>query len=574
MTQALGQTTRIEPVRQALDAMGHKRHLFAWLARLLRCGWTWGALGLIVLLIDAAWPMPQSLRLAVAVTMGLVLVVALILSRPRWGDPNRQPLHDARSLERHHKLHNNPLLNALWLSRMAENKDASLATQLAKRSVARGNDLIEQVDGEVLIDRESLWRERGWLWAIFVVWIVVLMIQPRLIFGGLFRFVYPFGDTPPFSMTEFDVQIDPNEVFEGDDVSVLATITGRVPAMADLVELDEQGQELRRWPMSAFAGGQFERKLLSMTEPMTFQIEAGAARSKRFTIDPKPRPLEPEPESLADEPPETELSEPQRRQLDGMMRELDLDDPDLKRIVEAINELAKEAQQLREQSSDVIDAAQQAQRDGWNEQSWQDVGEQLQKLDSDTQAFSDKAKALAAECRALADVKDAQGKHDVADMLRALAALLENLGLCEGGNCPNPGPFPGTGVGSGFGFSHGGVTDSGTPGGWLLVINSAALVDGIALDSALARLIRALISQSAGGSDSDAIPYPDQVRAATAYYERAAEAARQRLQPDAIMQQVPPIYRELVGKYFDRVSEEPMKKNMKAREQENRRSDP
>ncbi|MEE9212295.1 MAG: hypothetical protein V3U29_06545 [Phycisphaeraceae bacterium] len=559
MTQVLADTTRIDPIRQTLEWIGQKRRAFVWLARLLRSASTWLALGLVVVLIDATWPIPGSLRLAVVVTLAVALAVVLILSRPHRDDPQRQPLQDARTLEHHHGLRTNPLINALWLAALAEQKDPSLAGQLAKRSVQQGHGAMDRVDADVLIDRESARRETGWLWMVAVVWVVACLIQPRLITGGLLRFVNPFGDHPPISLTEFDVRIDPEQAIQGDDVTVWAALSGKVPPTADLVEVNNQGKALRRWPMRGVEAGQFERRLLSVREPITFQIEANGARSKRFSINPSPRPPPPLPEAQDNRLDEQDDREPQAAgddtSVDPQMSGR-LDDPDLVRLVEALEALADEAQQIRKQSTALVEQARQAEADGWDRQKWQQFVDPLQQLDQRVQAFRQEAQALAAQCRALADQKDAQGKHEVAKALRALADLLEHLSLCEGGACPNPGEGfkPGTGLGSGFGFGHGGVSDDGTLGGWLLRINADALVDTGALDAVLGRLLRALLAGS-GGTQGDAQPGPDQPRATTAYHEWTGESDVQTDQPDAIMQQVPPRYRDLVSRYFDRLNE-------------------
>ena len=92
MTQVLADTTRIDPIRQTLKWIGQKRRAFVWLARLLRSASTWLALGLVAVLIDATWPIPASLWLAIVVTLAVALAVVLILSRPHQDDPQRQPL--------------------------------------------------------------------------------------------------------------------------------------------------------------------------------------------------------------------------------------------------------------------------------------------------------------------------------------------------------------------------------------------------------------------------------------------------------------------------------------------------
>lgn len=316
MTQAISQTERINEVQRTLDGIGFQRKLYRVLAGLVRAAWLTLSAMLVMIIIDAAFALPGNARVVMAAVLAVVFIASLIAAFFTGGLDTQQQAADARRVERANHLHNNAIINALFLSKEAEQHGEGLTGVLARRSVKRGQDALHEADQQKIIDRQCLRREAGWLWAALVAWLIVGMIQPRVFSSVLPRIVNPLGSNAPFSMTEIDVTVNPEEVFTGDDANVTATINGRVPDQVDIVILDEQGNEIDRVPMREIdpsqlaqngkpqANGEggspessgdtpdaaYERSLRNLTEPLHFRIEADGARSGDMTIEPRPRP--------------------------------------------------------------------------------------------------------------------------------------------------------------------------------------------------------------------------------------------------------------------------------------------
>ncbi len=597
MTQALPATQRIHPIQAELAALGRRQRAYAFAAGCIRAIWLCLLLALVLVLVDAAMPLTGNIRIGALGAIAVVFLIAVALSIHWRRHDDREALQHARTIERKHRLWCNPIVNALFLSQLAEQQSDDLAHQLAKRSLERGRTTLDQIDLQAHIDRAVLRREAGWLWAVVVAWLVLLAIQPRLAMGGLQRIVNPFGVQAPFSLTELDVRVEPNEVYEGEDATVTATVTGRLPDQVEMVELDDAGNERQRWPMrlsdlspqEGAAGwrgiASFERRLQDLREPVTFRIEAGDARSQPITITPLPRPAG---EATRDESRANE-AESEREPGEGADGELmnpgdegegagGPDEPSLAdffpELFEQIGELAASAGALSEQAQQLHESMPEdlttPQGQAWLEQ--------LEGLQEDMAAFQNRAQELADEARRLA-----QEHPEQKEPLEQLAQQLENLGLAGLGACPDPGAGDGAGEGAGApqigpepgqqpgnqpGSSEapgtglqgrigsgGGGGSAATPstGFWLAGAQQAGQRDQMQLAQLMLQLQQAFSTQTADGRSQ--LPDLPERTPGGRYREQvgggdAIEA------PDAVMQQVPPQYRDLVRQYRDRVQQD------------------
>ena len=276
---------RIHDLQRGLAVVGWKRRLWEWLARLAQGLWLWGLMVLLVVLIDARWPMPAMVRGVIG--LGLIVAAAGLLwrARLRREDAERGLLGDARRIEMHHELSSNELLTGLMLTPVGETAGDGLARGLARRAVDRGIDTMGRVDCEVVVDRRAARGHLAGVLAVAMAWGVTLLLMPTLIPIGLNRLADPAGQTPPFSLTRIEVRAENEQASTGGDVRVVAEMSGRVPDEAELVELNEAGEEVRRWAMQPSGDQRFEFTLRSLRQPMMVRIEAGDGQSRPIRVE-------------------------------------------------------------------------------------------------------------------------------------------------------------------------------------------------------------------------------------------------------------------------------------------------
>lgn len=533
---------RIDPLRAVLLELGERRRMILWLTRLVRAVWVWCAALLSVLLLDAILPMGPAGRIVCDVLLLLGIPVGLLLTRTREPNPQRGPLGDARRLETHHDLPHNPLVNGLFLSPLVKRHDDALVATLAERTHDRAEDTVQRVDRQVVLDRRALRREFVFAGIVAVIWFATLIAAPGLLGTGIARMVMPFEDTPPFSFTEIELTAEPLEPFIGDDVTLTAIVTGEPAPRVELVFLDDQLQPMQRVPMSLVTDG-YLRRLRLVTEPIIVQAEGNGARSKRLHITPKPRPPE-----EADAEKKADPSKPDERQPRMMAPQQPKDTFDL---AKEFPELYAKIQELQQQAQQIGEMMEQLQQHNPKSPAYQ------QKLD-DIEAALEAFRQCAAEGAAMA--RDAAQRAETTDkqreMLEALAKSLESLGMCKLGSCPNPGIAPGS---SGKGAGGGGLMGSPLQN-WLNGLQNAQLNDFSFISQMLRDMgFAASPFGDAGPRDAHATSLsgdPDPVVGGE-YAEMYDLSQGDGVLPDrAVMQRVPPAYRPLVRRYYERLAED------------------
>jgi len=581
MTQAWHAGSRIHPIQMELMALGRQRRAYAFAAGAVRVLWICLAAALAVVIVDAATALSGEARLTVLALLAVMLLIGLVLS-VRWRvQAERESLGDARAVEQRYRLWHNPLINALFLGGIAESAtENNLTTALAKRSIQRGQSVLEQVNAQAIIDRQALKREGGWLWTVMVAWLVLVMIQPQLVLMGMQRLINPMGLHMPFSLTQLQVTVSPSEVYEGDDVIISAVVSGRIPPKAELVELDDAGEVVQRWRMrpgsatmlgeTAERGDMFHIGLYDMREPMTLRVQAGGARSAPFTIVPQPRPAEP---VTSDESRQGDVSEEDEPLVDGqLMSEDQIEEEEQEpSLAELFPDLFEQIDGLSDMAFDIGSRAQElfanmpSDLDSPEGRQWL---EDMAALDADLEAFRQRAMELAQEARRLA-----AENPEHAEELEELARQLEQLGLCSLGNCPGlgegeceqcegpctgqcDGQGQGTGEGRGIGQGGGGAASFFSRSGyWLMGAQQAGVVDASMLTQIMMQLQRPRTTRLSDGS-SQMRDRPVAAPGGTYRHQVGRDTQDDFAAPDAVMQQVPPAYRELVRHYYERVQQD------------------
>lgn len=376
---------------------------------LLQGCWLWLCVLLAAVMYDALWQLQHTGRLIAA--GGLVVLAVVLVLRAMFGRKAGQPKfakddgatrtrpralwHAAAAIEAHHGLHDNPLVNALWLSqqnRIQTGRDdasaagstdtsasqSSLTAALRERSIVHAANTAALADPDSGADDSALAFHRARLLLILGLWLVLLLLMPRLITTGLQRLANPWSDRPAFSLTRFEVTLPSEPVAQGSDVLVEITLHGQQPDTLDWVDLGpanqnrnsdaaamvSQGQAkaIRRWRLEPLAPGKYQRRLRRFNQNITFELQAGNAAgevqgtSHRMTI--KVLPLVSHEPEAKDAARDSNPSEPETASTNPATQPSQSDDPSSTSQNPIVQDAAAAQQQLATLAEKLADTAQ------------------------------------------------------------------------------------------------------------------------------------------------------------------------------------------------------------------------
>lgn len=242
----------------------------------------------LVLLADVLFHFSDWLRLAGGLFLVLagVAVVAVCL----WiGVVVRPPaLRLARLLESRNPALGSKLVNILQLQEEAEleNRDP-LTRSLAKRAVADAEKGLPLGELAPLAAEAGLRRKAGRVAGVFGFLALITLFGGPHVRNGWLRFLDPFGDHPPFSLTRLEIltPVAEQKVLYGDGFTVEVRASGHQPKELFLRAESPQGE--LNLPMTARGDGTFTARLENITSPLelTGHTRDDGARSHRRNLD-------------------------------------------------------------------------------------------------------------------------------------------------------------------------------------------------------------------------------------------------------------------------------------------------
>lgn len=501
----------------------------------------WIVTWLALVVVDAGWPLPMSVRIAGLIVLAVGLIVCIWYARPRRLAGS--VTNDALTAERELELNDNRLVNAVLLAQGSSSDDqqqaAMLHRELSRRAIDRGEQYGPKIDPQRVVDTSSWQRSSAILATAALVMLLVTMIHPRLVGVGTARLVLPWMDIPHFSLTRLAVEVDEDSPQVGKSVRVSVQTQGLTPDHAMLVPVDDRGRSQRAVRMVAVGDGRFERTLVGVRESMSFVLRAGHARSAVYRITPvEPDAPEKNPgDKPTDKPQDSDNAQPKDgADRDGMSPadqsgELSNAYPELaagvERLMAQLDEISSEAQKIAEDAS--LSPAERAKRIA-------DLERQMEQLRQNANQLADLAEQLS---------RTATPK--LSQTLKQLAKELRSLGVCELGNCPGgdkPSTKPGQGNAPGAGGGNGPVQ------GWLSQVAMSAGEDG--------RQVASLLSQFMSGIGGDQPPPPDAPKVPRQTdpidTSRQSDTLDHQMQDvnrgDVRLDHAPPAYRDLVADYY------------------------
>ncbi len=253
------------------------------------CLWVAGLLiaGLVAIVADGLLGFPGW----ALVSVDLLAIAALLLGAGcacRELIPSRvDPRSTARAVEHRLGRRDNAFINAWDLSSSAS---PAASAALVRRSVEAGNQLAFETPMGRTLPVVALFRAFRLVLVVVLAGAVCWLAMPGLFAAVLPRFLDPRGDHPPFTLVEFDVEIEPSPLYAGRPATVRVHLGGP--------ELIERGNLVFFEPLSAATKGPPEsipllnvepRKFLAALSPVDrnreFYIDTSRGRSKRFKLE-------------------------------------------------------------------------------------------------------------------------------------------------------------------------------------------------------------------------------------------------------------------------------------------------
>ena len=260
----------------------HRAFLF-----LLRSGLVLLALIPVIMIADVLFHFSDHLRFASGIVVFLAALVLLAVSAGIALFARPPLLRIARLLESRNPELGSKLVNILQLEEDANHAESDpLTRSLASRAV---RDAGEKIDLPALppLAREPRIKKSSAILAGTAVFLALLsLVGGPHVRSEWMRFLDPFGDHPPFSLTNLEI-ISPDgkqRVVYGSGFTVEVTATGHQPKELFLTAVSDEGKILI--PMSARGDGTFLAHLENITSPLTLtaHTQDDSTRSHRRTL--------------------------------------------------------------------------------------------------------------------------------------------------------------------------------------------------------------------------------------------------------------------------------------------------
>lgn len=266
-----------EVLRKAGDRFARDRAI----ALLLRTGLLILAVVLVLMLADVLFHFSGALRLAGGLTVVAVALAVLVVSV--WVAVKVRPpaLRMARLLESRRPALGSRLINILQLHEDAEKaEENSLTGKLARHAIRDAEEGLPLAELPPLAGDKRLGRQARILGGVVAGFLLVTIFGGAHVHNSWLRYLDPFGDHPPFSLTRLEI-VAPAEgerVVYGEDVVVELKASGHQPKEVFMKAISESGEI--RLPMRARGDGTFVARLEDITSDLELVGHTAGERAR------------------------------------------------------------------------------------------------------------------------------------------------------------------------------------------------------------------------------------------------------------------------------------------------------
>ena len=261
-------------------------------SRVLR-GVKWVLLAVIIaFFLDAFFHLSPALRLGLLVFICLLALGLLACGWYLAFIRQRRFEHIARLLEERHPALGSKLINMLQLHALSQDAAFSeLTRELARRAVADYTDQLKQFDLPALARTNTLSRELKKAALALVVFATLLFAFFPITQAELPRFVDPFGDHPPYSLTQLAI-VEPGangtNVIYGRGIVIKARAIGHQPKEVFVTAYPpEHPEKAITLPMFDKGPAGYQQMLDKITTPLLVYVHTKSrqTRSKQVPVN-------------------------------------------------------------------------------------------------------------------------------------------------------------------------------------------------------------------------------------------------------------------------------------------------
>jgi hypothetical protein len=297
-----------QPLTTILNRL--RRRLFAidGLAGLL-----WGIAGALLWLgigiwLDLILELPPYLRISFLLSSGVVAVILLAVAVRR--SMSRGALHAIAEKLDLAAGSCGQILSGVELSLgeipASHTSNVELTKGLANLAIRQATQLAAQIPGKRVVPARPVQRSGGSLLVALAIGFGVWLLLPRFAATEWKRFADPFGDTPAFSNTLFDVEPGNARVVYGAGLEIHVTVSGTPVESVELV-IQSQGPKDGTYPaerppadgtsddstslqdeiLTLFpeSESKWRATVANVTAPFSYHVRARGVRSERFQVE-------------------------------------------------------------------------------------------------------------------------------------------------------------------------------------------------------------------------------------------------------------------------------------------------
>ena len=275
------------PENRLLEALDAVRRRVLAIGVAAGTGWALAGILLLVMLFawsDLALDLPPGVRLtciwlSLACGAGLLIRAALLSFR---GSTHRSVARRIDSLSNT----GGQILSGVDLLRQyrADAAAPALSSALASIAVERAAEMAARVRAAAAVPGKALVWPYASLGSLLLVIGIIALASPRLVASQWARFTDPYGDHPPYSSIQFDVQPGDTRIVYGSALDVRATPQGGVVENVRLTFRPE-GQPEETIPMFPEPGGAWRATVSQVTAGGKYFVRGAGARSRQFAFD-------------------------------------------------------------------------------------------------------------------------------------------------------------------------------------------------------------------------------------------------------------------------------------------------
>ncbi len=170
-------------------------------------------------------------------------------------------------------------------SMAAHSLQPELTAGLASLAVNRAANLASGIPSRNVVSAQPLRRSAAALVGLALLGTLAAWLMPRLAATEWNRFLDPFGDHPPFSTVEFQIEPGDTQIVYGSGLEIRATAVGGRVDNVELVLQPADGSAEDVLPMFPEPGGPWRATIANLVQPLDYSVRSRGVRSRKFRVD-------------------------------------------------------------------------------------------------------------------------------------------------------------------------------------------------------------------------------------------------------------------------------------------------